>query len=538
MGACNDGALGGTAFDPSTWKRKIELVDTDRTTVLETLCDLSAGTNVVTHCDFEWLRQGGCGGGTLQLAKGFDDDIIETGQYIRCSYDTGEVWYLGRVEEVTADEPSGQSVRMYGLISLLNDLPLGGLGSGDCRGPHLFAPSDYFPNDPDRGLQSWDVAANYTDLAQFIYDSYIDPETAIGLDNIESPNTEIDLAGFVFRGEEMVGQVLRALATVQYGCSYGVDPNGNFFWINPRDTGLARYRQGSHVTALSRSTDRSLLVNRVFLTGDNVYEQDIFTAGLIDTIEKLLDAVTGGDVDGVKPYRYQKAYCDEASIALWGPKTRMIHLPWIRNDDDAQAFIDGFLGKYSSPLTRYTFTTIPQGEPLYPWLGYVCLQDSAGNTLSFDQFDRVKVTFNEAPYFEVTTGPEEIQFPEPPERQRFPQINAGNQSSASGASTTISDSTAASSQPQSSSLACQDFQEGMHYAQLTATLNAATDMLTGATTATAKFLEPDGLGDLELGCTFTVTNRWEDLSLASGKKILVRWLEQEQEWAIVASECP
>lgn len=506
--------------------------------MVETLCDYgdSAVDNVVEHAEFEWLRQGGCGAGSLTLAKDFDDNVIETGMYIRISYEAGAVWYLGRVEEVSANDPSGQTLRMYGLISLLNDLPVGGLGSGDCRGPHLFGASDYFPGDPDRDIQSWDIAVNYTDLVQYIYDGYILPETGIGLDNIESPGLEIDLAGMVFRGEEMVGQVLRSLAVVQYGASYGVDPNGNFFFIQPRDSGLARFRQGVHCASLSRSTDRSLLVNRVYITGDNVYEQDIFTAGLINTIEQMLDAVIGGT--GVKPYRFQKAYCDEASMALWGPKTRQIHLPWIRNDNDAQVFIDEFLNKYSSPLVRYTFQTHPQGDPLYPWLGYVCLQDSAGNTLTFDQFDRVKVVFNEAPYFEVTTGPEEIQFPEPPERQRFSLPNGQESSSAASESmsTTLSDS--GSSTNDQSSSGCVEYYDGMHYVVLIEDLDPATDMLVGPTTAMCRFLVPDSVGDLEEGCQLVVTNRWEDLSLSSGKRLLVRWLEEEQEWAIVQTECP
>lgn len=78
----------------------------------------------------------------------------------------------------------------------------------------------------------------------------------------------------------------------------------------------------------------------------------------------------------------------------------------------------------------------------------------------------------------------------------------------------------------------------VRHAELTASLSAASNYKTGATTANAKFLvnDPDNPGDLMDGGTFTVTNRWSDLALASGKRILVALVGGE--WIIVASECP
>lgn len=79
---------------------------------------------------------------------------------------------------------------------------------------------------------------------------------------------------------------------------------------------------------------------------------------------------------------------------------------------------------------------------------------------------------------------------------------------------------------------------GTRYAELLANLSAATNFKTGATTASAKFLiaDEDNPGQLIDGEVFTVTNRWVDLELALGKKLVVAKIAGE--WGIIASECP
>lgn len=79
----------------------------------------------------------------------------------------------------------------------------------------------------------------------------------------------------------------------------------------------------------------------------------------------------------------------------------------------------------------------------------------------------------------------------------------------------------------------------IRYAKLTSALSAASSFLTGATTATAVFVEEDEASPGNLTATvdtLTVTNRWVDLSLASGKYVVVQKIQTE--WVIVASECP
>lgn len=78
----------------------------------------------------------------------------------------------------------------------------------------------------------------------------------------------------------------------------------------------------------------------------------------------------------------------------------------------------------------------------------------------------------------------------------------------------------------------------LQYAKLTAALSAATAFADGATTATAVLMEADPAnpGDVIEGDGITVTNRWVDLALASGKHLVVARIAGE--WGIVASDCP
>lgn len=76
------------------------------------------------------------------------------------------------------------------------------------------------------------------------------------------------------------------------------------------------------------------------------------------------------------------------------------------------------------------------------------------------------------------------------------------------------------------------------YAKLTSDLDEATAFLTGEKTASAVFVKASGSsGNLVADThTFTVINRWVDLSLSSGKYLVVDRIGKEL--VIIASECP
>lgn len=80
----------------------------------------------------------------------------------------------------------------------------------------------------------------------------------------------------------------------------------------------------------------------------------------------------------------------------------------------------------------------------------------------------------------------------------------------------------------------------IRYAELTADLAKASNMKTGETTAAAKFIvnDPSSHGNWIDGAAFTVTNRWKNFELESGKRLRVTWDWHTREWIPDVSECP
>lgn len=391
------------AFNPATYTRKIELLDSDASTVVAILSEKgnSSSLECVEDATFTLLRQGGCGQGNFRIAKDFQYDTIEMGHFIRCSHnDGGDPWYLGRIEEIVKTSPSGIELSTYGPITLLHDTPVGGQGPWDLRGPHLFAATDVYEKDLDRDLQSWDVVSDFYDFVNTLFTIYIAP-TGISEDTIDSISNPVDFLSMVFRGEESVSEALRMAAMAAYGASYGIKGNNGFFFFQQPTATQATFQEGVDLQSLRVSIDRSLMFNRVVLVGDWVYG-------------------TIGDDPEVKTMRYVATDYDASSIATWGQRPVHLYLPYIRSNADASRFLTQFFNKYSGPRTRYTITTQPDSTLLTPWGGPITIKDRDGTTLVTDNFDEVKVYFNEAPYFEVTTGEEDLQYQEPPESERWP----------------------------------------------------------------------------------------------------------------------
>lgn len=77
------------------------------------------------------------------------------------------------------------------------------------------------------------------------------------------------------------------------------------------------------------------------------------------------------------------------------------------------------------------------------------------------------------------------------------------------------------------------------YVRLSEDLEAATNLLTGRKTADAQVITPGSGFNFLLGSqTITVTNRWLDVDLSSGKHLWVEWSWLYLEWIIQSAECP
>lgn len=381
------------------YERLIELIDTDGSTVLETLSNGSVST--VKDAGFELIRKTGCGAGSFTLTNPFTVRNVAPGMSIRCKYDSNTPVYLGRIEETEYSSPSEVTVRTFGWFSYLNDIQIGGYGQYDRKPPERYGRSDWFVNDPDHSLQTHYTASQPHQVINQLYTNYIDPESPVGLGTVETPDVVTSFESMTMRGEENLSQVIRTIAMIQRDASFGVNADGDFYFINKRDyePALKTFQEGVDVRDLRQSVDRSLMFNQVFITGDYIYGADT-PAGF---------------------YRYGGRFIHNPSVSAYGYRTFRAYVPWIRMDRDAIRFAQGFFDNYAGLTTRYSFKTTGQETLLKPWDGRIALKDQAGNLLTTSIFDRIQVDFNEVPVFTITLGPEEPQFPEPPEPQRWEQ---------------------------------------------------------------------------------------------------------------------
>jgi hypothetical protein len=380
------------------YQRKIIHLDTDATTQIQVLSSVITSNSRVEDAWFELLRKGGCGAGEITLKDAFTlRDQIEVGQYIAFEYTAGERWYLGRVEEIEHTSPSGATVQLYGMGVELSEVFPGGFGQPNDDQPRRYARSDWFLNDPDYGLHVWDTVSQPNEVVTKMFNSYIAPATNISLGTVEFPNPLTGLDSWTFRGQESAMSIMRTLGLFANDASWGVDADGELFFIRKRTGVLDTFREGTDVEDLKRRVDRSQMYNYILMTGDYVY-----------------GASTQSGF-----YRYQSRWKQFSSAAIHGERRIRMWIPWIRRNADAYEFARQFFALHAYPTKRETFRTEPQSALLKPWDGHLKLLAADGSLLSQQMFDRVRVDFNHAPVFTITTGPEDVQFPDSPEEQRW-----------------------------------------------------------------------------------------------------------------------
>ncbi|REJ95467.1 MAG: hypothetical protein DWQ34_06075 [Planctomycetota bacterium] len=389
-------------------------------------------------CWFELLRQGGCGAGQLVLKDRFPDrDEIEIGDWISFEYETSDRWYLGRVEERSAVSPAGVSFRLEGMGIELNEVFPGGF-SVDAEGvpPHRFGRTDLFSNDPDYPLETFDSASVAADVVTLLLQRYVTPATHIAHDAglIESPPDPATVASLKFRGEESVRSIVKELAMVARGSSWGVNAEGVFFFLQQREETALTLREGRDVTLLEESRDREHLFNRVLLTGDYVY-----------------DVRNSSGIIARRAYRFRGNFVQPDSRELHGERRIRMWIPWLRTPEDSIAFIREFFRIYSQPTSRYLVETDGRSALLQPWLGRVRLEDRDGNEIVTSHVEAVRVEFDRVPRFrlELGSGDPRTLWPEPPEDERWelPEAQiAGGKLSLTDASSSEDGSSAASSE--------------------------------------------------------------------------------------------
>ncbi|MEM1063784.1 MAG: hypothetical protein AAGJ97_15775, partial [Planctomycetota bacterium] len=278
----------------------------------------------VTGAEFELLRQGGCGSGTLRLKDGFaESNAVEIGDFVAFERQEGERWYLGRVESREADSPAGVTFRLQGMVAELGEVFPGGFSPSLDGPPHRYGPVDRFTFDPDRADETYDSVDGLVPLIASVFASYVVPATNVTFDAglIESPTSGVaaSVGSFKFRGEESVRSLLNDLAVRAGGASWGVDEEGRFFFRNAPAAVGATFREGGDLTRLSASRDLDLLYNRILMTGGYVYRED-----------ELSGAATRRTF-----FRWRGNYFDPVSRDRYGERRIRVSVPWVRAEEDA-----------------------------------------------------------------------------------------------------------------------------------------------------------------------------------------------------------
>ncbi|SFH68406.1 hypothetical protein [Planctomicrobium piriforme] len=370
----------------------------------------------VRGCWFELHRQGGCGSGELRLSENFEQrDLIELGDWISLEGNPGDRWYLGRVEERRAEVPAGVRLRLEGMAIELNQIFPGGFGSDvDGAKPHVYAATDLFGLDPDEDIQTFDWIESADELVRLFMTQSLPATSHIQYlsTRVETPVLPAPVTSLKMRGEESLRALLKDLALRAQSAAWGVDEQGEFFFLRPRNGVLAAFQDQQDLTALAESRDLELVFNRILLTGDYVY-----------------DRFDHSDDVARRSYRWRGNYTEPVSRAQYGDRRIRVWLPWVRTQSDAVSFAREFFRAYSQPHSQYFVETTAQTTLPRPWLGRVQLNDRFGNPLIVSRVETLRVLFDHVPRLRMELGPENpsVLWPEPPQDDRWELPNIAPQ---------------------------------------------------------------------------------------------------------------
>jgi hypothetical protein len=359
-------------------------------------------------CWFELHRQGGCGAGELVLNDRFAErGEVEVGDWVAYEPEDGVRWYLGRVEERRASSPAVVRYRLAGMSTQLSEVFPGGFAREVADGvpPHLLARTDgWFAGDPDQSDATFDVVSGVNDVVDLLLRGYVVPKTDIAYDAARVESVAGPVWSVKFRGEETAQSILKELATRARDASWGVDETGTFFLVAKRTGTAVTVREGREVLSLAGVTDWELLVNRVLLTGDFVYEEEASSGAV-----------------GRRFSRWRGNYLQPASREKYGDRRLKMWVPWIRRREDAVTFLREFFRVYAEPGEKYLVEAKVEGELVRPWEGRVRVEDRAGDELLTAVVNTVRVEFDHVPVMRLELGPEDPRslWPESAVEERY-----------------------------------------------------------------------------------------------------------------------
>ncbi len=349
------------------------------------------GSTVVSAW-FELSRRGGCTRGEVVLNDEFADrDSIDVGDWLAFDYETGDRWYLGRVEKRTARHPAGVTLHLYGPAGEMDEVFPGGYGTGVADGspPHHFGQPGHFADDPDTGEEDFDSISKPHELVDELIQQYVEPNTHIVHDagEIEEPTAPTALTSMKFRGDESVFSILQQLSIQARDASWGVDADRTFFFLEPRTDLLQTFIEKTDLVSLNESRDRESLYNRISLVGGFVYGPEVSSSQHAKNV-----------------YRWTGNFIENDSRTLYGERRIRLHLPWMRTLGDSQEFVREFFRLYAAPQSRFQIEVANQSSLIKPWEGVIRVEDQFGTELVEAQPDVIRVQFDHQPRLTISIG--------------------------------------------------------------------------------------------------------------------------------------
>lgn len=358
--------------------------------------------DVVTRCWFEWQRQGGCGPAELECQLPFGSPLFQPGDFVSITDQTGNRWYLGRIEEHLARWPHRSIIKLEGLAVEPGEIFPGGFVRHDSDAPtpyRLGITDGGFSHDPDFADESYAYASRPEEVVRQLLelDEIASTHITFPSDAIVETDVPVPIESLKFNGEESLRSIFKDLALRAQNAVWGIDPHGAFFFR----AGVAPSTQSiplASVTRLEQARSLDQIFNRVLLTGAYLYQSN------------------------GQPYRWRGNYTEPTSRALYGERRIRLWVPWIRTSIDARSFLREFFAQYAFPNGRISLECVAAEKWLPPWEARYQLEGPPGLPTTPLQADTLRIEFDETPVYRLELGPVDprILWPEPEHDERWP----------------------------------------------------------------------------------------------------------------------
>ena len=339
----------------------------------------SAEADNVMGVQFVHSRRGGCHSAAVSLLRNHGDYTIVSGtgeiknglqvaiKHRTLSGTTTETWWHGFVDRIEWPgllEPVRIEAVGYGPRVLTEVLPTEAYGPG-------LTTTEFTEGHPSASHLAWIVG--------HLYDTYLDT-TTIGLSKGTIEGTDTSVSIIKMDGQRTMFDILRDLAVMAGDFTWGVDENRAFFFKSMPDT-TTQY-----------GVDTEDMPD---------FRQEKTIAGTVNYLD-----LEGGFLYGTEDENYHNRFEDTASQNSYRKRPRIVSIPEIVTDTDAQTYATAFFNIYASEQINTEARVISLTSNPEPWNTQFRFNSLDGTELATINADRVDVQMGEALEAQMWVGPD------------------------------------------------------------------------------------------------------------------------------------